>query len=497
MKKFTILSLLLVALVFTTAYTPVFAAEENQIVKLYEDAQDMSVVETDSETADNYKQTNIGALSSILKTHRILFGMDLVPDGSEKLQGLLKEKPYLANGLVQQSTAAMVNAFYMGPTANAPAKYAQMFLPKEMLKEGSTAYAATAGPDPASATEFMGFLGINKLWGISFTLAMSILVIILIIAGFMIMFRSKAGGQVVVTVSMALQNAVIGAVLALASFALGAFFLNLSKYLVVVVATLFQTTVFKDSGIDVIYINGPWSLFSSFWSTMAWGSFSKDLSTWWDASGHGLAQAQQEGTGLSGALWQVWEALKSSTSVVSFTIVSVIAKIVIGGAMLIMAIRVFWTVLSTYIKMIIDIVLAPLLFMFSSLPGKQAGFTTWIKRMFQNAIAVPLMFVFINLAAYMAFVVAVSTETCLTESRSILTCVTGGLIPGGTTGNSDWLLMAVGPSAIISLVMLNMVPAVPTMVNEMFSAKGGDFSKAWGDTKKSLQSMPGIGGLFQ
>jgi hypothetical protein len=137
--------------------------------------------------------------------------------------------------------------------------------------------------------------------------------------------------------------------------------------------------------------------------------------------------------------------------------------------------------------------------MISSLPGKQMGFTTWISRMFKNAISIPIMFTFVNVAAYMAFVVSVSSASCLTDDRSILTCVTGGLIPGGVAGSTDWLIMAVGPSAVISLVMLNMVPAVPAMVAEMFPAPkgGGDFSKAWDGAKKSLQSMPGIGGLFQ
>lgn len=474
----------------SAAPTPV--PSENVIIDLYKQQQELSEVETETETKDNLKQTDMASYSSLLSAYRKMYGMDLIPDYDPAKVELLEKRPYLRYGLVQYSTQTMVNAFYWGPSANIPQQYAEMFLPKKMLESSGTAFAVGSPPDASnSARTYLGYLGLNKLWGVTFSIAMAILVIILIVAGFMIMFRSKAGGQVVVTVSMALQNAVIGALLALASYAIGAFFLNLSKYLVLMIGALFATAVYDGAGDNVIYINGPGQMISVFWNTLAWGSMAKDLTTWLVATQEGLAKDAMEWGILGGPFWKL---IGKATS---FSIVSIIAKLVIGGAMAIVAIRIFWTVLTTYVKMIIDIIIAPILFMFSSLPGKQAGFTTWLSRMFKNAIAVPLMFAFVNVAGYMAFVVSAATDTCMTENTSIITCVTGGLIPGGITAGTDTLLMAVGPSAVIALVLLNMVPQVPVMVNEMFSAKGGDFSKAWEGTKKSLQSMPAIGSFFQ
>lgn len=499
MKKLVATLVIFVSIFLVTgALKPVRAAEENVLIGLYEDDKEMSCVETDSCTADNYKQTSMGKLSNVMSIYRTFYGMDLVPDYDPAKISLLEKKPYLRYGLVQNTTVMMSNAFYNGPTGNIPQHYAQMFLPKQLLEQGGSAYAAawSTPPESGSSLGFMNDMGLNKLWGITFTIAMSILVIILVVAGFMIMFRSKAGGQVVVTVSLALQNAVIGAILALASYALGAFFLNLSKYLVMVIALLFEGVY--AGKMDVIYINGPWKLFTDFSYTTIFGSASNDSDTWWKSAQEGIVGQANDliSGGTPDLLAKFWAGFRVIAEATTFSIINIIAKLVIGAALLVTSIRIFWTVLSTYIKMIIDIVMAPILFMVSSLPGKQSGFSSWLKRMFQNAIAVPLMFAFVNVAAFMAYNVAVAGQTCTGVDKSILTCITGGLIPGGSAGGSDWLLLAVGPSSVIALVLLNMVPAVPTMVNEMFSAKG-DISKAWDGAKKSLQSMPAIGGLFQ
>src|SRR5690606_1275712 len=98
-------------------------------------------------------------------------------------------------------------------------------------------------------------------------------------------------------------------------------------------------------------------------------------------------------------------------------------RTIISGALLITTLRIFWIVLTTYIKMVIDIVLAPLLLMISSLPGKQSGFNTWLSRMFKNSITIPIMFAFVNVAAYMAYAVATSSSGCAGEGKSILTCI--------------------------------------------------------------------------
>lgn len=507
MKKLVSLLTFLTMVAFSISlfFPSMAAADENPIIKIYEDNEGVAQTFTDSETADNYKQTSLGRLSIIVDTEKTLNGTAIIPESSERKQKLLAEKPYLRYGLVQNSAIMMTNAFLTSPNGNIPGHYAQMFLPKELIDQSAgSAYAQSAGqpPESGSASQYLGngALGLNKLWGISFTLAMSILVVILIIAGFMIMFRSKAGGQVVVTVSMALQNAVIGALLALASYALGVFFLNLSKYLVQAIAVLFQG-MFEEYGLNVIYINGPWNLFKDFFMTTVWGTYQLEADNWFSAVAPGIFGPLQESE--STGLARLWEIVTTGANAyfqaTTYTALSLIARIVIGAAMLFVTLRIFWTVLSTYIKMIIDIAMAPLVLMVSSLPGKQAGFSAWLTRMFKNAIAVPIMFTFVNVGAYMAYAVAASSAGCAGADKSVLTCVTGGLIPAGTTPTTDWLLLAVGPAAVIALVVLNMVPSVPAMVESMFPPpKGGaDFGKAWEGAKKSLQGLPVIGGLVQ
>ena len=488
----------------TAGGRPVFAAAsttENICLKLFSDDSKINQVTTESDQNDILKQDSSHGIAGIATAYTRLWGTDCVPDSKVISSGLDSRLRY---GLVQYSVNTAIYAFLDVPGVNIYGNYASMLLPKELFQDGGSAYAQSQQPDTTTATSYLKDMGLNKLWGISFTIAMSFLVVVLIIAGFLIMFRSKVGGQTVVTISMALQNVVIGALLALASYAIGGFFLNLSKYLILVIAFMFEST-FKGSGYQTIYMSGPWNIASQFFVTTVWGTASSNWNTWTESLKNGFFATMDTVGALEnkgdwfGAIQQAFTgALQTVGDAIAFPLLFAVAKIVLGGAILIASIRVFWAVLSTYIKMLIDIIIAPVIFMLSSIPGKQSGYSAWLNRMMKNSIAIPLMFAFLNVAGYMAIAVSTSATGCSGAGKSLLTCVTGGMMPAGTHGGTDWLLLAVGPGAMVAVVMLNMVPTVPSFIEELMSAKSsGAVGKAWGDVKKNLQSLPAIGGLFQ
>lgn len=513
LKKF--LEIGAVLLIAGVIFAPPIAAVEdvNLYLKVYEDDAQVSKVMTESDSEDKQKSKNRDLVAMLVSWYKTMFGLDGAPKAvvAEAIQnGELR--PELQYGVVRYATDTYVSAFFYSPSVSIPNYYADMLLPDVLNPASSTAYAAaTDQPDNRSATEYLKSMGINKLWGITFGLAMLILVLVLMVAGFMIMFRSKAGGQTVVTVTMALQNVIIGALLALASYAIGGVFLNISKYLILLIGTLFAGFM-SDQGLNVIYLSGPWNLTKDFFITTIWGS--KDIlgtatgavQSWGDSIAQGWAgftQGWQDAkqtvisleaylNGLSSGLSGTAELLRNT---IAYPFVFMGARVILGGVILVAAIRIFWTVLSTYIKMVVDIVIAPLVFMISALPGKQSGYTNWLNRMFKNAITVPIMFAFVNIAAYLSLSVASAQGGC---SNNLITCISAGAIPVGQSTGTDWLFSAMGPGGVIAAVMLNMVPTMPAFVEDLFSGKSsGGPSKAWEGVKKNLQGLPVFGGLIQ
>lgn len=515
MKRISIL--LLVAVV---TLVPIFAGNrsvlaadaENKCLKLWTQSGEIGQSAVESDSTDMQQQNNKASTSSLVTGVVNMFGVVECNPAGTLPSGQLLPDELKYGGLVPSSTTAMTNAFYIGPTANVAGMYANMFVPKQFLPNGGSAFAAStssSAPTSVTATAYLQDLGVAKLWGISFTISMMFLVGVLIVAGLMIMFRSKAGGQTVVTVAMALQNVIFGSIMALASFALGGFFMNLSKYLVLALGAMFSsflaTTPAGGISYSNVFFGGPLTIFQTFGALITVGSIQNDLTAWW----------QKLGTGMFGTLFQIQNdpplslqnldqlghafqfIFQGATDIGGYLMVYFVARLILGGAILIASIRIFWTVLTTYIKMLIDIILAPIIFMMSALPGKQQGLTSWIERMFKASISVPLMFAFVNVAAYMSISIA-GSGLCGGATGSLLTCVSGGALPSGAHTTTDVILAAVGPGAIVATVLLFMVPTVPAYVEELFSGKAGKgFSGSWDGVKKSLQGAPVIGGLFQ
>lgn len=445
-------------------------------------------------------------------------------------------------GMMQYAVSAMADSFNYR-TENIPAVYAEMFLPKAVTQ--STVYAAIKCSDPGSAAGLVGLnvfsmtpdctsawtywqnFGIARLWGGSFAMAMMLVIGILIISGFMIMFRSKAGGQTVVTVSMALQNVLFGALMALASFALGVFFVNLSKYLTLLIANIIIAVLWKPmippgveavvtglfsvlgladdltgdilGGMFLTFPTTPTAVFSKFFVYMLIGDAATIGSSVAGAFLDFINPFTTLKTVITGLGW-----VFSGNALVQ-TAVFLIAFIVMVGALLIVSIRIFWAVLQIYIKMLVDVVVAPLIFIIGALPGQQSSISSWLKRMFANSLKPGLMFGLISIAAFLTFTAVINKIQAMIpfigDDTSVLTAVTGGFIPSVPNSgfiSADSLLAAVGPQNILMIVLLNMVPTIPQVVDDMFAGKGsGAMGKGFETVKKSLGSIPLVGGMVQ
>lgn len=464
-----------------------YSAEENKLHTLFEEIGELVVGITESTSPDVQKTKGNDFAGTLGLIYSILYGA-VGTVGHETAYTDRVPESFREVGIVNGVTRTAIYAFLDAPSADIPAHYAGMLLPKEFVEEKAPflyAYDFKNGPSTENSLTLLSKTGLQQLWQMSFYVAMIALVVVLIAAGFMIMFRQKVSGQTVVTITMALQNVLIGAILALASYAIGGVFLNLSKYLVLVIANLFIANGFVNPAVNamlgsdkVVFINGPFSLFGKFPQFSIYDVV--------DVIDNGVTAIINLDLGAIG------KALAGGIALMFFS------RIIMGCLLIVTGFRIFFAVLTTYVKMIIDIALAPLVFVSGALPGRQSAFGAWFKRMFKNSLVLPVMFMFVNIAAFYfgnPHLKTMCEGQGFTESK-IIECLSGGSMV--TEETADEFLQWVGPTRLIGMVILMMTPSAPALLDEMFGIKASQaVGQAVREAKQSGSKIPLFGDLLK
>ncbi|MFH0979399.1 MAG: hypothetical protein V1803_00400, partial [Candidatus Roizmanbacteria bacterium] len=292
------------------------------------------------------------------------------------------------------------------------------------------------------AAEGIGFAAIkpfSNLWKIFRDLSYMLLVLVLIGIGFMVMFRMKMNPQTVISVENALPRIVIALILITFSFAIAGFLIDLVYIIIGLTVSIFindpkQSTQFKNeymlsSGLDLF--RDIRARFGSQSIGMALGSAFTQivpvsaylalrtvggvififLTRWLlvflsDHFGLILGIA-----GLEIATVSLGKVLSSIFTVSGFGLLLVIlfligfiyvipwiVSLLIGFSILFLFLRIFFILFSSYLKLIINIIIAPLLLLFEAVPGKSA-LKYWFMNLVSNLIVYPIM-IFVFLLSY-------------------------------------------------------------------------------------------------
>ena len=433
--------------------------------------------------------------------------------------------------------------------------YVQNFVPRPVKEVISnvTSDRAYAGykplvvGDPPTGTNAYDSLKIvvGPLWLSVFKLATGLFVIFLMISGLLIILGQKIKGQTPITVMIVLRNFLIGYVGAFFSFGLAVLFFNLSKFMIMV-----QTNLILDMYKGVVGSNTldqplkySGKLFSQLADPNKGGDklggviifpgslisltdfvFDRAVGTIWQTSGAGFSQWwRNTSTGaklgtivgvmvaaasgflsplapvLSGALMAGAAKLgllgPETGTLVSAALIGMFGLVVAvfyGIAALFSAIRLFVFLIRILLLMVIDTVLAPLVFLFGVLPGQESNITNWFKRMFVRALSPALAYFLVNLGVAM-FVVPVllyMKGQIGADQLFNLDHMTGGVIPSYFTGATGTIVAVLNVPAIILLVMLNMAAGADSILSEMFALQPGAAGKLAG---AAIQKIPIIG----
>lgn len=227
-----------------------------------------------------------------------------------------------------------------------------------------------------------------ELWKIFRNIAYFFFVVIFIVIGFMIMFRTKLGGQAAVTVQQALPKIVVSLLLVTFSYAIAGLMVD-AMYLVIYLIIGVFTPLFPGGSIPGA--TGPISLVNiAFRENIISNTFGLLSSGVVGNISGALGNIVVGSLGLSGD--QLAGAGLQGISNILFTLI-------LAVVVLISLFRVFLELLKAYIGIFFSVIFSPIQLLLGALPG-QNTFSTWLKGLLENLMVFPTIILLIFIAYY-------------------------------------------------------------------------------------------------
>jgi hypothetical protein len=338
-------------------------------------------------------------------------------------------------GVVEREVTAMFNA---QPNIDVVAHLSEEWVPG--YKEKQSVYAA--GYDDLMATN------IDSLWSVTRNIAYVGFVVVMIVVGFMIMFRNKVGGQTVVTIGNAIPKVVVGLVLVTFSFAIAGLILDISGIFMRVLAGILGSTV------------PVHNIFKLLGGTLGWG-------------GGGVTA----GIGIAGLVLVLTGWFAGGGVILILIALGVVILILFG------AIKLWFSLVKAYFSLLVNVIVAPLAIMVGSIPGNEAMTVNVFKSMLRNALVFPLAFAIVNLPY---FLVERGNRVRLEFPETVF----GETNMGDTIGP---VMLAL--AKVIAIFVAAQAPEFAKALIPPTASKGG--ADAAGAIKQGLSKVPLVGGMFK
>ncbi len=306
--------------------------------------------------------------------------------------------PY-AEAMRQQSAMAGLSNYIYTMYANPPAStYAFVqdmgqtlgFMPKK-------AYAQGIG--------FSGLVTLLPIWKAFRNISYALLAIIMVVIGFMVMFRKKIDPKTVVTVQNALPKIVITLILITFSYAIVGILIDL-MYVVLIL------------GVQLIVNASPTGMFDA-------GHITRISSSSFSAVNRGLLAGFNSLPDLMAFLFPGQSQLGYFALFNPvYDVVGVLIFVLLSLAFLFGGVRLFFMLLNAYIQIIISLITAPIQLLLDAVPGGN-GFASWIKNLISHLIVFPITAICITVSWYL---IGTSTKTWTPPMLGTGSGGVGGLI---------------------------------------------------------------------
>jgi hypothetical protein len=303
----------------------------------------------------------------------------IAPQTSENYAAILESdtiSPDMKRGLYGMVEDGVYSMYQSQPYVNVYAHLVEEWVPGN--QESTSLYAYESGYDELMST------GINNVWDFTRNVTYVFFILIMIIVGFMIMFRSKLGGQTVVSLANSLPNIIIALIGVTFSFAIAGIIIDIGGLIMGILLDIFSNL---GSSEGIIHLNSIFSLFKTMVPQSLFNSVSE-----YTGNAFGLFPSIGGFAVLMGLLLN-----PSGVAVLGIMGLILILIIIIIGT--IGVFMVFVTLVKAYLGILIQVVTGPFQIALSAFPGKGVGFINWIKAIARNVLVYPITFAILNLPA--------------------------------------------------------------------------------------------------
>jgi hypothetical protein len=300
---------------------------------------------------------------------------------------------------------------------------------------------------------------VDRIWSSVRDIAYIGYVLIMIVIGFMIMFRHKIGGQTMVTIGNSIPKLVVSLILVTFSFAIMGLIIDIGGFIL----SLVKVILYGNGG-GGIAIDNPIKLFGSVLS----GDVAKNIAK------------ETVGTlGIGGIVgFLVTGGVKG---IVIGGIISALLAIVVLGIVLVGAIKLWITLVKSYLSLIVNVIVSPLAIMASAIPGNESSGMNIFKSALRNVLVFPVAYGIVNLPYY-------------AEVKGISLSFPSSL----TSGGSGDLEIGSFFLAVAKIIAIYAASSAPSIVKGLIPATTSKTALDIGDSlKSSLGGIPLVGGMFK
>jgi hypothetical protein len=339
---------------------------------------------------------------------------------------------------------------------------------------------------PEAKAQGIGFTTlspIQKIWKAVRNITYLLLIIVVVVMAFMIMFRVKISPQTVISIQSALPKIIVALILITFSYAIAGLIIDLSYLVVGIVAMLA-----KNGGIAAV-LDPPIStttLFSRFlYSNILFAIF-LTITVYLLIVFLGILVVGGIAAIFSGGLF--------APIVVGGGIIAGILLLLAGALLLIIAIRIFWLKLKTFINVLLLIIAGPIMILLGAVSPASGGFGSWLKSLIANVAVFPVIIIMIFLSHYFFWGFYGSTDAvvALIKEGSWLNPFEIG--PGAVQPGSISLPGFGGDPSIIGLFvsfgLLFLVPHTANLIKSLIEGQPFAYGSAIGEGVSSIFTTP-------
>jgi hypothetical protein len=419
------------------------------------------------QAADNMGSQGILSVGNAANTGIALFAPSLTV-GAAEIQASADVPEDMKLGLLGIADSAMTYAYTGYPAINVPSHLAEEWIPG-YENGNSSVYAASQ-----NGYETLIYSGIGDLWEKVRDIAYVFFVIVMIVVGFMIMFRSKIGGQTLVSLGNFLPGVITSLILITFSFAIAGVLIDLGSVVTSFIATLYGGPSF------VSPINTINDLFTAMFTGGTAGT-TLVVAGVADASMIGGLVATIAGATVGGL------ALGPILAVGGLLVMLV--ALVVLGIIFVGAVKVIITLYKAFFGILLSVITAPIQIMIGAFPGKGYSTTNWFLTLLRNVLTFPMVYAIVNLPSF----IARQADITLNLPAGLSGATSEGNALGLNNGFGGFLVMFV-----LRIAALYFAAQAPKYLEAWFPANTPKpVAEGLAKAQESLTKIPLVGGLFK